>query len=124
MTSRAFWSQSHNISRINFWPAQVVHDELQFGQAFFYEHHEPLDLLAVGASGTYVLVAQVVALNQGGGYLGLLHFSATPHPHATFHKLDVGDLAINSGSHFALDEALGLVLIVDKKGIMTAISYV
>lgn len=119
VTSRV-WSEPHNKSWIYFWPAQVGHnDDLKFGQAWLYKHPEPIHSLAVGSSGTYALLA----VRTGGGYLGLLHFSATPSPHATFRKLDVGDLSVVSGTRFALDDALGLVLVVDNEGKMTAISY-
>ncbi|KAJ7113769.1 hypothetical protein C8R44DRAFT_228591 [Mycena epipterygia] len=119
VTCRIWQTASQNISRIHFWPAQVVQDKLRFGQPWLYEHPDPIYVLAVGTSGTYVLIV----VREGGGYLGLLHFSAAPLPHATFRKLDVGDLSMDAHSRFALDETLGLVLIVNDEGIMTAISY-
>jgi hypothetical protein len=57
-------------------------------------------------------------------YLGLLHFSATPEPHTTFRKLDIGNVSLASCSQMALDDSLGLVFVVDGAGVVTIVSYV
>jgi hypothetical protein len=89
--------------------------------------------IAVGASGTYVLIlvhkgeayrGEEGYLGEGDGYLGLLHFSAAPVPHTTFRKLDSRDLPLLSCDQIVLDDSLGLVLVVDSAGKVTAISYV
>ncbi|KAJ7101989.1 hypothetical protein C8R44DRAFT_808986 [Mycena epipterygia] len=114
------------ISVIHFWPAHRIHDgKLHFGPACFYEHTGSVHRMAVGTSGTYVaLMVLEREGSDGESYLGLLHFSATPLPHTTFRKLDTGNLTFGESSQIALDDALGLILVVDEAGGMTAISYV
>jgi hypothetical protein len=57
--------------------------------------------------------------------LGLVHcdVTATPVPQATFRMLDVGDATLRSCVKLALDDALGLVLLVNQEGGVTILSY-
>ncbi|KAJ7922505.1 hypothetical protein B0H13DRAFT_1865685 [Mycena leptocephala] len=89
VTCRSFTWEDIEITAIHFWPGSIVDGSLAFGQGCFYEHRDPINQIAVGASGTYVLLLVL----EGDGYLGLLHFIATPFPHTTFRKLDIGDLS-------------------------------
>jgi hypothetical protein len=54
----------------------------------------------------------------------LVHFSLTPTPHATFRKLDIGEVSPLSYDQIHLDESLGVVLLADASGTVTCISYV
>jgi hypothetical protein len=103
---------------IHFWPAHVNDGTLSFGLGL-YHLIQPYELSAVGASGRYV----VVWVREGKDYLGLLHLCVTPTPHTTFRKLDTGSLCLSSLSRIALDDSLGLVLVVDDTGRITATSY-
>jgi hypothetical protein len=76
------------------------------------------------ASGTYVLILVRQEEPYLEPYLGLVHFSPAPVPHTTFRKLDVGDVMISSCREMALDESLGLVVVTDRDGRVTTISYV
>ncbi|KAJ6521239.1 hypothetical protein B0H19DRAFT_1086485 [Mycena capillaripes] len=86
---------------------------------------------AVGASGQYMLLLvhegnnglEGTSLNQY-GYLALLHFNSTPAPHFTFRKLDVGAVTLSFCYRIALDDSLGLVLVVDMMGTGTIYSFV
>jgi hypothetical protein len=57
--------------------------------------------------------------------LGLVHCdaTATPVPQATFRMLDMGDATLRSCVQLVLDDALGLVLLVDRVGEVTILSY-
>jgi hypothetical protein len=119
---------------IHFWPGDADNGNLNIGPGSFYEHPDRICQMAVGASGAYALIL----VHEGDGYpgeegyyseddedyLGLLHFKATSTPHITFRKLEVPDVSLRSCEHIALDDSLGLVLVLDKAGRMTAISYV
>jgi hypothetical protein len=123
VTGRAFhFGQSLNPSMqfIHFWPGRTAQGNLEFGQVHLYEHPHDIRKMAVGASGTYVLLLATDVER----YLGLLHFSATPEPHTTFRKLDIGNVFLASCSQIALDDSLGLVFVVDAGGVVTVVSYV
>jgi hypothetical protein len=119
VTCRSFTWEDIEITAIHFWPGSIVDGSLAFGQGCFYEHRDPINQIAVGASGIYVLLLVL----EGDGYLGLLHFIATPFPHTTFRKLDIGDLSVISCFQIALDDTLGLVFAADNTGAITIISY-
>jgi len=126
-TCRSFNWEGRKISVVHFWPAHVAHGELDIGQAYFYELPDYIFQTAVGTSGRYMLIL-VHSEDEGEhsleGYLGLLHFTSTPTPHTTFRKLDIGELSPDSCDQIALDDSLGLVLVVDHTGKVTVISYV
>jgi hypothetical protein len=132
VTCREFKWEGRQRSVIHFWLGQAVDGNLVIGQAHFYEHTDVIRQIAVGASGTYVLIlvhkgdyrGEEGYLGEGDGYLGLLHFSAAPVPHTTFRKLDSRDLPLLSCDQIVLDDSLGLVLVVDSAGKVTTISYV
>ncbi|KAJ6585836.1 hypothetical protein B0H19DRAFT_1110831 [Mycena capillaripes] len=104
---------------IHFWPARVTRNKLEFAPGCVYKHLQPISQIAIGASGKYVLFR----VEEEHGYLGLLHFSATPAPRTTFRKLDIGNLPMSSLLQIALDDSLGLVF-VHSPGEVTVISYV
>ncbi|KAJ6526671.1 hypothetical protein B0H19DRAFT_1275522 [Mycena capillaripes] len=114
-------ARGDQVPLIHFWPGRVTHGNLEFGQVHLYEHFHPIREIAVGVSGTYVLL---LVVEEEDGYLGLLHFSATPAPNTTFRKLDVQDVSPSFCSQIALDESLGLVCVVDTTGVVEIISYV
>jgi hypothetical protein len=80
--------------------------------------------VAVGASGTHVLFLARQEEPYLETYLGLVHFSLLTVPHATFCKLDTGNVILSSYREIIFDDSLGLVAIVDGKGRVTTISYV
>ncbi|KAJ7192558.1 hypothetical protein GGX14DRAFT_594343 [Mycena pura] len=112
---------------VHFWAGLIEPDAdgaraLSFGRACFYEHGDPIEAVAVGSSGTYVLLLAQDA-EDGGGYLGVLHFSAVPYPHTTFRKLVAGGLSVFDCRQLAIDDSLGLVLAVDSGGKVTVVWY-
>ncbi|KAJ7113775.1 hypothetical protein C8R44DRAFT_795787 [Mycena epipterygia] len=119
VTHRTFTWENRRLSVVHFWPARTIRDQLHFGPACFYEHSDPIQRIVVGASGTYAILVVV----QGKGYLGLVHFSATPRPHITYRKLDIGRKPVDKKTRVALDDALGLVLVGNDSGRLTAFSY-
>ncbi|KAJ6451316.1 hypothetical protein C8R45DRAFT_91801 [Mycena sanguinolenta] len=102
--------------------AKSIQEDLEFRQGMIYKHHHYIHAMALGLSGTYVLIL-ARDLNRKKGYLGLVHFSATPVPSTTFRKLDVDGALVASCAKIALDDALGLVLLLDWEGKMTIFSY-
>ncbi|KAF7371314.1 F-box domain-containing protein [Mycena sanguinolenta] len=112
-------------SMIHFRPAHAksVEDDLEFSQGAVYKHHDHIYDMAAGISGTYVLVRVRVANQFEESYLGLVHFSGAAVPHITFRKLDVDGKLVASCAKIALDDALGLVLLLDWEGKMTIFSY-
>jgi hypothetical protein len=131
-TCREFKWKGRQTSVVHFWPADVADGHLDVGQACFYQHADVIRKIAVGASSTYMLIliyrGGAYTEDEGGyvgdGYLGLLHFSSTPTPHVTFRKLDIGKLSPTLAYKIALDDSLGLVLVRDDSGRVTAFSYV
>ncbi|KAJ6557709.1 hypothetical protein B0H19DRAFT_1234797 [Mycena capillaripes] len=130
VTLRAFVWQGRHRSVIHFWPGHTGNGQLDVGRAHFYEHTNRIRRIAVGISGTYVLILvyrgqndEEKYLGKGDGYLGLVHFTPGPVPHTRFRKLDIGDVSPLYINEMALDESLGLVLFVDDLGKLTAISY-
>ncbi|KAJ7723788.1 hypothetical protein B0H16DRAFT_1597936 [Mycena metata] len=133
VTSTVFeWEEQSRSALVYFWPGDIVGRNLHVDPAcFFHDTGGMIASTAVGHSGTYVLTL----VHEGGifdgnsqdasRYLGLVHFSSTPTPHTTFRKLDIGDASrLHSISRMALDESIGLVLLLDNIGTLTAISYV
>jgi hypothetical protein len=106
------------IPLIHFWPGRVICDKLEFTPGYVYQNVHPVWKIAIGASGTYVLL-QIEAEDR---HLGLLHFSATPAPHTTFRKLDIGNVSLSSCDEIALDDSLGLVFVANS-GEINVISY-
>jgi hypothetical protein len=114
-----------DINLIHFWPghADPDSDNIEFGPSCFHQHLDRISNLAVGASGTYVLlVRQEKPYLEP--YLGLVHFSPLPVPHTTFRKLDTGDVTLSYCREILLDDSLGVVAIMDNEGQVTTISYV
>ncbi|KAJ6541304.1 hypothetical protein B0H10DRAFT_2203487 [Mycena sp. CBHHK59/15] len=108
------------VNLIHFWTGRITRDEnIEFGKGYAYQHHGCIHHMAVGGSGTYILLLVM----QEPSYLGLLNFSAAPAPHTTFRKLDIADYLVSSCAHVAFYDSLGWVLAVDNEGRMTAISY-
>lgn len=131
VTLRGFERDGRQRSVIHFWPGHTRNGKLEIGPAHFHEHTDRIRQIAVGASGTHVLVLVYRGiddhdsgfyLREGDGYLGLLHFDPTPIPHTTFRKLDIGDRSPRYINTMALDESLGLVLFVHR-GKLVAFSY-
>ncbi|KAJ7608950.1 hypothetical protein DFH06DRAFT_1346632 [Mycena polygramma] len=110
---------------IQFCPARAdgLSGGISFEPSCFYDHPDQIDQIAVGISGTYVLLLVRHPVHTP-PYLGLLHFSGTPVPRTTFWKLDIGIFDLSGCVQVALDDALGLVLLVDIGGGLTVISYV
>ncbi|KAJ7157693.1 hypothetical protein C8R43DRAFT_997320 [Mycena crocata] len=106
------------VSVVRFWPACFEGEHIHFGPGYSYEYDGQITHMSVGASGTYVLFAAERADDES--CLGLLHFRATPAPHATLRELDldVRDFATfaNPYSWIALDDALGTIMVVDQRG--------
>jgi hypothetical protein len=118
-----------NVPRIaiHFRPGRVIRDELKLGEGCVYEYNQPVIHVAVGTSGTYVALLFGHRLSQDHERcLGLVHcdVTATPVPQTTFRMLDVGDVVLRSCVQLALDDALGLVLLVHQEGEVTILSYV
>ncbi|KAJ7738304.1 hypothetical protein B0H16DRAFT_1465756 [Mycena metata] len=117
---------------IHFWPGSIdtALGMLSFEPSCVYGHPDMIDIIAVGSWGTYVaFIAHEVPTDESmpgadAPYLGLLHFSPTPSPHTTFRKLDVGDASLSNFYDLDFDESLGLVVVADNLGNLTAISYV
>ncbi|KAJ7837982.1 hypothetical protein B0H14DRAFT_1091369 [Mycena olivaceomarginata] len=114
---------------IHFRTGRAIRDELELGEGCVYEHNQPVSKVVVGTSGTYVallFVRRPGVDTDTDSYLGLVHCdaTATPDPQATFRMLDVGDVVLRSDVQVALDDALGLVLLVDREGEVTILSYV
>ncbi|KAJ7657244.1 hypothetical protein DFH06DRAFT_459542 [Mycena polygramma] len=106
---------------IHFWTGHITSSgTIEFGQCFLYQHPDPIYQIAVGTSGTYVLVL----VEQNPSYFGLVHFSATPTPHTSFRKLDIGDFSVSTCARIALDESMGLVITVDDDGTWTIFSCI
>jgi hypothetical protein len=122
VTSRSFTLEAAHRTFIHFWTGHAIHGDLELSQGCVYEHPQSIVRMAVGASGTYVLL--LIGSWRRGESLGLVHFEATPVPHTTFRKLDVGDAPLHSCVQIALDDALGLVLLVGPEGETTLLSYV
>jgi hypothetical protein len=122
VTCRSFTFEAAHTTFIHFRPGRAIRGDLELSQGCVYEHPQPIARMAVGASGTYVLF--LVRQRHQESYLGLVHFDATPVPHTTFRKLDVGDAPLHSCVQIALDDALGLVLLVGLEGETTLLSYV
>jgi hypothetical protein len=114
------------VNLVHFWPghADCNSDTIEFGPACAYRHPDHISNTAVGVSGTYVLLLVRQEEPYLEPYLGLVHFSPAPTPHTTFRKLDVADVKISSCQEMALDESLGLVIVIDGDGRVTTISYV
>ncbi|KAJ7870935.1 hypothetical protein B0H14DRAFT_2725020 [Mycena olivaceomarginata] len=123
-------------SVVHFWPAcraEIGHEGmLEIGPGCMYGHPQVIRQIAVGATGRYVLIRCGLALDESAAndadsdYLGLLHFEPTSPGDAqsiTFRKLDIRDTSLHLCHQIALDDALGLVLVSDTAGRMTAISY-
>ncbi|KAJ7820278.1 hypothetical protein B0H13DRAFT_2130475 [Mycena leptocephala] len=114
VTWREIHWTNHKSFIIHFWPGHTNDDgNLIIGPGAFYEHPNRICQMAVG-----------LHLEDGEDYLGLLHFTATSTPHIMFRRLDVPDVALRACEHIAFDDSLGLVLVLDKFGRMTTISYV
>ncbi|KAJ7366091.1 hypothetical protein DFH08DRAFT_833492 [Mycena albidolilacea] len=118
VTCRTFKWEGRRRSVIHFWPGRPgARGRLDVGQAHFYEHPDIIRRIAVGASGTYVLILVLKAdygndepyLGEGDGYVGLLHFTPTPTPRTTFRKLDTGGALPLDCDQILLDDSLGLV---------------
>ncbi|KAJ7349795.1 hypothetical protein DFH08DRAFT_863121 [Mycena albidolilacea] len=130
VTSRSFAdadSLAWHRTVIHFRPGRTIRDELELGEGCVYEHNQPVSQVAVGTSGTYVALFFARRPSQDHeNYLGLVHcdVTATPVPQATFRMLDVGDVELRSCVRVALDDALGLVSLVDQEGEVTVLSYV
>lgn len=122
VTCRSFMLHPADHTFLHFRPGRVIHGDLELRQGCVYEHHQPIFRLAVGSSGTYVLL--LIGSQHRERFLGLVHFEETPVPHTTFRKLDVGDVSLHLCDQIALDDALGLVLLVDLEGETTVLSYV
>ncbi|KAJ7308679.1 hypothetical protein DFH08DRAFT_899913 [Mycena albidolilacea] len=121
VTCRSFTFEAAYTTFIHFRPGRAIRGDLELSQGCVYEHPQSIARMAVGASGTYVLF--LVRQRHQESYLGLVHFDATPIPHTTFRKLDVGDAPLHSCVQIALDDALGLVLLVGLEGETTLLSY-
>ncbi|KAJ7023883.1 hypothetical protein C8F04DRAFT_1270882 [Mycena alexandri] len=132
VTSTVFeWEEQSRSALVHFWPGNTVGGNLHVDPAcFFHDTGGMIAGTAVGHSGTYVLTL----VREGGifdensqdawRYLGLVHFSSTPTPHTTFRRLEIGDAApLHSIRQIALDESLGLVLLLDDIGTLTGICY-
>ncbi|KAJ6585831.1 hypothetical protein B0H19DRAFT_1228083 [Mycena capillaripes] len=104
---------------IQFWPGSVNRDKLEFAPGYVYQNVLPVWQFAIGASGTYVLLLQIEGEDSP---LGLVHFSATPAPHTTFRKLDIGNVSLSSCDQIAFDDSLGLVFVANS-GKINVISY-
>ncbi|KAJ7349802.1 hypothetical protein DFH08DRAFT_1079126 [Mycena albidolilacea] len=105
---------------IYFRPGRVIHGEVEFGEVCVYKHHGSASHIAVGTSGTYVaLLFARWPPRDHESYLGLVYcdVTATLEPQATFRMLD-----LSSCVQLALEDALGLVLLVDEEGEVTILS--
>ncbi|KAJ7237893.1 hypothetical protein B0H12DRAFT_1138114 [Mycena haematopus] len=117
-------------SVVHFRPARrsTAHDMLEIGPGCVYGHPDLIRQTAVGGTRRYVLIRVASPSEESiSGYLGLLHFSPTSSQDSlaiTFRKLDIGGISLDFCGQIALDDSLGLVLVLDDTGTMTAISYV
>ncbi|KAJ6585749.1 hypothetical protein B0H19DRAFT_427066 [Mycena capillaripes] len=113
-----------HIALVHFWAGRTICGILDFGEGCFYQPSHPIYSLAVGASGTnIVLCGKDTETDED--WVGLLHFNATPTPHTTFRRLDLGDLALSDGiAQIVLDDSLGLVFVVNNVGQVSVLSYV
>ncbi|KAJ6451304.1 hypothetical protein C8R45DRAFT_946310 [Mycena sanguinolenta] len=117
------------LSVIHFWPAHrsSEHGMLEIGPGCVYGHPHRILQTVVGQTGRYVLIRALPPEENPSEYLGLLHFcrtSSQDSPTITFRKLDIGKTSLDSCCDIALDDSLGLVLVLDDDGRMRAISYV
>ncbi|KAJ7308669.1 hypothetical protein DFH08DRAFT_899882 [Mycena albidolilacea] len=121
VTCRSFTFEAAHTTFIHFRLGRAIRGDLELSQGCVYEHPQPVVRMAVGASGTYVLL--LIGSRHQEKSLGLVHFEATPVPHTTFRKLGAGDAPLHSCVQVALDDALGLVLLVGLEGETTVLSY-
>ncbi|KAJ6521083.1 hypothetical protein DFH09DRAFT_1193274 [Mycena vulgaris] len=124
------------LSVVYFWPARpsAAHDGmLDIGPGCAYGHAHLIRQMSIGATGRYVLIRALGVTGEessgaeGEEYLGLLHLPPRP-PHddqstITFRKLDIGATSLQSCQQIALDDSLGLALVLDNTGRLTAISF-
>ncbi|KAJ7820281.1 hypothetical protein B0H13DRAFT_2130484 [Mycena leptocephala] len=109
VTYRDFEWEGRGCFMVHFWPRHADDEgNIDIGQGVFYEHKDRILQMAVGQ----YLPRNNGFLETGEPYLGLLHFRATPAPHTTFRRLDIGNLSLR------------LVLVLNQSGTITAISYV
>ncbi|KAF8189559.1 hypothetical protein K438DRAFT_1936035, partial [Mycena galopus ATCC 62051] len=116
-----YFTSARSDSWIHFRPAHVIDGHLEFDQEYVYDHPHPISRITTGVSGTYVLLQARPTGEES--YLGLVHFCATPIPHTSFRKLDIDQALVSSCAEFALDDALGLVLLMDAERKVTVLSY-
>ncbi|KAJ6545821.1 hypothetical protein DFH09DRAFT_1088074 [Mycena vulgaris] len=93
----------------HFWPARATRKKLEFAQGCVYRHVHPVLEMAIGASGTYILLqVQGEEASIWASYTSLQPCTAQ-------------DVSESSGG-MALDDSLGLVFIFGT--IVNVISYV
>ncbi|KAJ7160418.1 hypothetical protein C8R46DRAFT_1286230 [Mycena filopes] len=112
-------------SVVHFWSGRVVQGNMDVGAAaFYYATEGVVSMVAAGRSGSYILIL----VHQGaesGAYLGLVHVELSPRPHTTFRRLEFeGIPPLFSIAGLALDDSLGLVVVVDHAGNATTAFYV
>ncbi|CAK5266793.1 unnamed protein product [Mycena citricolor] len=98
---------------------------------YWYEHPDPVLNVAVGQSGTYVLLLCVPAdldvaaarHPEAHSYAGICRFDCAKRVW-TFEKLNLGRWRLKNYVSIVLDDALGLIFAVDKFGWMDVIQYV
>ncbi|KAJ7658290.1 hypothetical protein DFH06DRAFT_1407976 [Mycena polygramma] len=96
IASRLFLRANNIFPTIQFCPAHAdgLSGSISFEPGCFYDHPDQIDQIAVGISGTYVLLLVRHPVHMP-PYLGLLHFSGTPVPRTTFRKLDFGTFELS-----------------------------
>ncbi|KAJ7055732.1 hypothetical protein C8F01DRAFT_1157490, partial [Mycena amicta] len=110
-----------------FWPAtSMIADDDEPGTAACFERTGNIQCVAVGSSGRYVLFLGHGIVRPGidyeaNDYLGLVHFRSDDT--FKFSHLDIGELNLRTVKLIAFDDTLGLVVAVDIKGMLTAVSY-
>ncbi|KAF7328339.1 hypothetical protein MVEN_02549400 [Mycena venus] len=127
---------NRTLSVVHFWPAHpdaARADMLAIGPGCAYGHAHLIRQMAIGATGRYVLIRALgVTTEESSGaegeeYLGLLHLTPrSPHDDQstiTFRKLNIGATPLQSCHQIALDDSLGLALVLDNTGRLTAISF-
>ncbi|KAF7288889.1 F-box domain-containing protein [Mycena indigotica] len=116
-------------SCVLFWPSDIGEDaRLVLGRHApkCFQHVSKVRQCAVGSSGRYALLLGYGDVDgdttEATDYLALLHLPPDAESFE-FRRLDVGDIMLGSVVLAALDDTLGLVVLLDHKGMLMAISY-
>ncbi|KAJ7069438.1 hypothetical protein C8F01DRAFT_1112734 [Mycena amicta] len=134
VTWRGFKWDTVQPSFMHFWPAFQSGDdgELAFQLPICFSHPGTVQQLAAGVSGRYVLLLLGSKQNDNGRMgtknLGLLYLDPSGNPifrelHLTGEAAECLERERAPFYDLAFDDTLGLVMVVDRTGLLTVVSY-